>query len=143
MLRSILAVIAGFLVTAIIVMATTALAAMAFGLPMLSTSEATAGAPTVTPSTGYLITNLVCSALAAIVGGWTAATIGRRHPMGHAGGLAVLLAVGGAVGVAWPQPGQPTWYPTSLLVIGPLGALFGGFLRQLRDARMQGTRVGP
>ena len=143
MLRSILAVIAGFLVTAIIVMATSALAAMAFGLPAMSTSDATTGAPTVAPSAGYLTTNLVCSALAAIVGGWTAGTIGRRHPMGHAGGLAVLLAIGGAVGVAWPQPGQPTWYPASLLVIGPVGALIGGFLRQLRDARMQTPRVAP
>jgi hypothetical protein len=143
MLRSILALIAGFLVTAIIVMATTALAAMAFGLPMISTSEAMTEGPTVTPSTGYLVTNLVCSALAAIVGGWTAAIVGRRHPMGHAGGLAALLAIGGAVGVAWPQPGQPTWYPASLLVIGPVGALIGGFLRQLRDARMPTSRIAP
>lgn len=131
MIRSILAVVAGFLVTAILVMATSALAATAFGLPLMSTAET----PTVTPSTGYLVVNLVCSALAAIAGGWVAATVGQRHPMAHAGALAALLAIGGAVGVASPQPGQPTWYPTALLVLGPLGALTGGFLRQLRAAR--------
>ena len=131
MLRSVLAVIAGYVVLAVTVMIGTAAAAAAFGLPVLP--DPAAAAPM--PGTGYLALNLVVSALGAAAGGWVAAHLARRRPVAHATVLAVLLLAAGIAMLGRPQPGQPSWYPTVLLVLGPVGALLGGLLR--------GTRATP
>jgi hypothetical protein len=128
MLRSVLAILAGYVVMAVIVMAGTAAAAAAFGLPLAPN----AGAPVPTPGAGYLAANLLVSALGAVAGGWVAAHVARRRPLTHAAVLAALLVAAGLATLGRPQPGQPAWYPPVLLVLGPAGALLGGLLRSAR-----------
>jgi peptidoglycan/LPS O-acetylase OafA/YrhL len=124
MFQSIVAIIAGFLTTAVLVMAGTAVAS-AVMLP-----GRTAGETTVVP-TPYLSVNLVLSILAAIAGGYVCGWIAPRHPFSHAAilaGVFGLLSLYTAV-TTGAAPGQPHWYPWVIGTICVAGVLAGGALR--------------
>ena len=130
MLRSILAVIVGYLAVAIIVMVTTMAAAAAL-IPGAMAAMRTRQRPTPTPA--YLVANLACGFLAAVVGGYVAGVIAIVSPFAHAAALAALFAVvslassrGGRA-----ELGQPAWYPLTILGIGVAGVLVGGWVRLL------------
>ena len=125
MARSVGAVLIGFAATMLLVMLTTALAAVAFGAPMVPSPEM----PTREPATGYLIANLVGSLLSAVAGGWLAARVAGRHAVEHALALAMVIFVLSLLSLR-PGPGQPAWYPYALMVIGPVGAVIGGMIRR-------------
>ncbi|MDX1624163.1 MAG: hypothetical protein R3199_09290 [Gemmatimonadota bacterium] len=126
MLRSVVAVVAGFVViTAVVIAFTFALSALLYpGRPMDAPVE---------PSATWLVLNLVYSLMAALVGGWVAAWIANRSPFAHAVALAVLLAVvtlAGSIGGGEPAApsGGPAWYPYLVALLGILGVLLGGRL---------------
>ena len=128
MLRSVAAVIAGYLSMAALVMVgiVAATAALVPGGLATMRGGATAGAL----STGYLAANLVVSLLGAILGGWVAARIGQRAPFAHALVLAALAGCFALVtALRGAQPGQPAWYPWTLAAIAVTGILIGGWLR--------------
>jgi hypothetical protein len=128
MLRTFLAVMAGFAVTVLLVLVTSALAGLAFGLPLTTAP----GQPVVQPGAGYLAANLLSAVVAALAGGWTTARLAGRHPMLHAVVLAAIVLSLGVMGARAPQPGQPTWYPWTLAIIGPVGVLAGAALVRRR-----------
>lgn len=118
-MRAIVAVVAGFLVTAVsatvvdgVLHATGVFPP--FGQPM---------------SGGLFAVALAYRTLFTIAGGWTTARIATPW---HGRVLAILGVVGGSLGiVAWVAGGPemgPLWYPVALLVTGPPAALLGAAL---------------
>lgn len=117
-LRSAVAVLVGFLVTAALVTVTTFGAAAVLGLPM-------SGPPTPT----YLVLNLVGSALAGVAGGYLCARAAPRAQSAHVTALAVLLILMTLPAVfAEPVAGRPAWYPLTLAILGPASVMLGGWL---------------
>ena len=109
MLRSIAAVVAGLIVTTVLVMVLTFLAAAVLGVPQ--------NAP---PTPAYLLLNLLGSALAGGIGGATAVRIAPHTLHLHVGALAVLILLLSLPTLfSSPAPGQPTWYGLAIGVIGP------------------------
>lgn len=89
----------------------------------------------------YLVANLAVSFGAAALGGWLVAWLAPRRPLAHAaalGGVVVLLAL---PGLASPAPGQPSWYPLVILLVGIAGVGCGALLRQTAVA--VSAAVGP
>ena len=126
MLLSIAAVIGGFLVTAILVSISTALASVVFGVQQKPDAAETVPA-------AYLAANLCFSLLSAIVGGYICGWIAPTNPLVHAAVLAALfgaLSLGTAV-TTGAAPGQPGWYPWAIGLIGISGVLVGGVVRFL------------
>ena len=122
MRRSIAAVLAGFIVMAVLVMAGTALAASVL-------------APGGTPTTPYLAANLTISFVAALTGGFLAARIARRNIARHVFVLAAIMLALGLPGLFAPAPGQPVYYPAVVLALGVTGVLLGGLVLAPRSAR--------
>lgn len=126
MFRSVGAVLAGFVAATIIVLVST-LIAVALMLPP-------AGPGMMPEPTGsYLAVNLFCGLLAAIFGGWLAARLARRAPLGHAMAVGTIMLVLGLAVAAMESDGtsgrQPGWYLYALPLIGWIGASLGGVLR--------------
>ena len=118
MIRSIAAVLVGLVVTLLLVMLFTQTAAAIAGLPIEGR-----------PTRPYLILNLLGSIIAGACGGATAVRIAAHTPHGHVIALAVaILLLSLPTLLAAPAPGQPTWYPLVLSVIGPVSVISGGLL---------------
>ncbi len=129
MLRSILAVVAGYIVIAAVTMLTTVLAALAAGVPLEMP-----GPDSPPPPAAYLAGNIAGSALAAVLGGVAAARIALRHRRGHAFALAALVFVLGVTYALTSAGPAPAWYFWLLPVLGALGVSLGGVIatRRLR-----------
>ena len=127
MLRSVGAILAGFVVATIVVMASTWVAVTTM-LPAAGPGQMPEPTPT------YLAVNLGYSLLAAFLGGEVAVRLGRRAPLLHGMGLGVLLLVLG-VGMAattsdGTQGNQPGWYLYAVAVLGWVGASAAGVRRR-------------
>lgn len=118
--RSVVALLGGFAIMAMLVFVLVALAAWATGARALE------------PTSTSLALNLAASALAAATGGYSTAALAPWRPRAHTIGLAVMVLAMAASQIGHPQPGQPLWYPAALAVIGPLFTLVGGTLRHPR-----------
>lgn len=117
-LRSAAAVLAGFLLTAALVVVVTFGAAVLLGLP-----------PQGPPTPLYLALNVLGSAAAGVAGGYLCARTAPRAPGGHAMGLALLVLVLSLPAMfSQPVPGRPEWYPAVLAVLGPASIMLGGWL---------------
>lgn len=127
MLRSILAVIAGFMVMVMFVgFGTTIAAGFMIGPVQAGT--------VVQPPLAYLIVNLALSLVAAIIGGWVAGAIAGRDPMIHAGALSLLVLVLSVVSIIVARGTQeaavqPKWYQLVVTILGVGGVLLGGVMR--------------
>ena len=135
--RSVVAVVGGYIVLAVVTAALNLLAAVALGVPVTMDM----GTATERPPTLYSAVNLILSLPAAILGGYVTAVIARRAPVIHATVLGVLVLVLGAgyqltqlVGRAEGSVTEPVWYLLLLPALGFVGALAGGFLRALRHS---------
>lgn len=129
MIRSVIAVLAGLLVTFLLVMLLSYVAPIIAGIPI--------NAP---PTPGYIAMNLLGGAIAGAAGGATAAKIAAHTPHGHVLALAVaILLLSLPTLLSAPAPGQPTWYPLVLSVLGPTSVIAGGFLA-IRRIGGNGTR---
>lgn len=120
MIRSILAVVTGFVVVVVGVMVAS------WGMAWVLGVEEGA------PSTAYLVLNVTGSALAAVAGGFVAAVIAGRRGFLHACALALILVVLGLVEGGADYVGRPSWYPVAIGILGPLGALLGGLAARAR-----------
>ena len=123
-LRSILAVVGGYVTMAIVVMLFTAV------VKTLSPSWfASEGAP-VAP---YLAVNICYSFIAAFAGGYVVAWIAARFPLQHAVALGGLVLVMSIVSAMQYGNRQPRWYQALLAMLMPLAAILGGWLRAWRS----------
>jgi hypothetical protein len=118
-LRSILAVLAGYVATAVIVMAGTFAAMAALGMTMTST-----------PTPPYLAANLLVSFAAAVVGGWVCARIAPARATAHGVALAAVFFLFAMLPMGGAANGQPGWYVPAIAAIGVVGVMAGALLEQ-------------
>ena len=125
MVHSMLAVLAGFVVMALLVMMTTALA-VRFVLHLPVSSMRTPGPGM--PSPAYLATNVAASGIAALVGGYTTAAIAAHDQIAHGLGLAAVMVVMSVVSMRQSGSAQPRWYRVVLATVMPALAVSGAAL---------------
>ena len=122
--RSILALLAGFVVVVVLSLGTD-LALHAAGIfPALGQ----------TMSNGLFALATIYRTLYGVVGSYVTARVAPDRPMGHAlvGGLIGLaLSILGAV-VTWNKDLGPHWYPLALIATAMPGAWLGGKLRVMQ-----------
>lgn len=132
MLRSVGAVLAGFVSMMVVVMIGTLIATAAFIPGGVRASMSATPGPL---PANYLTANLLVSFLGAAVAGALAARLAPSSPWMHVAGLAALLLL-----MALPSalrggsPGQPTWYPWVIALIGLGGVLLGAAVGGRRTA---------
>jgi|SRR5581483_2399567 len=128
MLRSVIALVAGF-------------AIMTFGQLIATIVLALAlRVQPGTPSPAFLPGSLACGGLAAACGGYaTAALAPRRHGM-HVLILMAMILTMGVSNLFNPPAGQPIWYRAAALAAQPLLAGAGGLARARRRSQV-GLRV--
>jgi hypothetical protein len=120
MLRSILAVVVGYVVMAVVVMIGVAGLTVAF--PEYAQAPQTGVVPTIP-----MVLELVWGFASAIVGGIVVARIARRSPRRHAAVLAAIVLLLGAVyGLTMDLGPLPTWFRVALPPVGAIGVLIGG-----------------
>ncbi len=120
MFRAILAVIAGYAIMFIAVLAL-------FGI-VLSDPEAV-------PKGNFMMFSLLYGFLFAIAGGYVAAMIGAGSEMRHALYLAAFSTVLGIISIIATAGQEPLWYQISNAFILIAGVTLGGYLRMQQVAR--------
>ena len=118
-LRSLIAVILGYIV----------FAASAFAVFRLSGQAAHAEA-----SVSFMAISIVSGVLFALAGGYVAGWLAGRRPFAHGVAMAVLLATGAGVSLAATVGHGAIWSQVSALAFMAPSAALGGWLRQ-RQAR--------
>lgn len=114
MIRSVLAVVAGYAAMAIAVM-------LLFVIVLYS--------PEHQPGVAFMLGAIAFAFLAAILGGFVAALVARRAPMRHALGLAGLCVSMWIVSAIGSSGKEPLWFQVCNLVVMLAGVLAGGYLR--------------
>ncbi len=139
--RSLLAVLSGYFATTIVIVALTVLAArLLIPLELLKQNP-----PGYTQQ--YLVANFIYSFLAAALGGWITARLAPQHPLAHAGALMAVMLVVAATEMASRARGgvtsaQPSWYGWSIVCVGAVGALTGGWLLTRQMAKGKPNMAG-
>lgn len=129
MLRSVLAVAAGYLLLMAVTLAFSSAAGFVFTLALRGRGDAL-----------LAVVHLACAGLGGVAGGLATARIAGRAPVAHAAALAALLLTVAVVSVARPAPGiepPPAWYLLTTGVVAGAGALLGGRVR--RDQLVAGV----
>lgn len=124
MLRSVLAVLGGFITMAILVMISTAVAAQKL-IPGGLRAMATPGTPV---PRAYLTANLAASALAAFLGGFVTARIAATMPLRHGLYLAAFMCAMGMLSARMEAGRQPRWYQVIMCTVMPAIAVLGAWL---------------
>jgi hypothetical protein len=119
-LRTFLALLAGFATMALLVMVLTALLTRL--IPSWTGTEGS-------PRAGYMFVNLGYSFLAAAAGGYVTAWAAAANPLIHILALGIVVLALAALSVLQSKGMQPIWYQLTLVAITPLGVLAGGLLR--------------
>ena len=131
MARSILAVIAGYLVMAGGVGALSGV--------MLTVFPGIYPEPGKAPSLAFMIVTLGYSAFGAVVGGYVTGVIAKRAEVNHALALGAIVVAQGIVAMIMFRGLQPVWYhQIALIVIVAPSVWLGGWLRGRRPNRVQG-----
>jgi hypothetical protein len=128
-MRSIIAVVAGFVVVIAVVMAGTA-AATELIVPGGLFEAATGPREALPPE--YFAANLIVSAMGAVLGGWVTARMAPDREMAHVFALTVLMilmSIPSLMGYGPSFDVQPAWYRYMLPILGVGGVLLGGWLR--------------
>jgi hypothetical protein len=125
MVRSALAVLAGFVAMALLVMIATALAVRFVLRRPLASMRSQDPGPI---SAAYLATNVTTSVLAALVGGYVTALLAERDRVAHGLVLAAVMVMMSVVSVRQSGPAQPRWYRILLLAGMPALAVVGATL---------------
>lgn len=132
-LRSIWAVVAGFVVVVVLSMVTDSILEKLGIFPPLTNPGAYAA--------WMLAAALVYRSAYTILGGYVTARLAPRNPMRHVYVAMVLGAIGGIAGAIQGWSLGNHWYPVLLAVTGPLFVWLGG-LRYTRRMSEQGGIVG-
>ncbi len=124
MLKSVLAIVAGWVLTVALVILSTMILSMVFygGLnPSITEGEIV--------SSSFLIANILTGFMAAMAGGYLTANLAPRSGLIHTVILATInLVVAIPMIITGAQPSQPEWYPMVMAFIGVVGTLDGGFI---------------
>jgi|SRR3989344_737653 len=124
--RSVLGVVLGYVVTAILVVG-------GFATIGAVAPDAFPAGASERASTAVLVTVLALGVFQATIGGYVTGVIAKRAPLLHATALAGLVLVFGAWSYFTPNDAatshQPTWYNVGLVIVGVLGTLAGGEVR--------------
>jgi len=120
MVRTFLALLAGFLTMAVLVGALTAL--LARFAPQWAGEQGN-------PRPAYIAVNIGYSFLAALAGGYVTALMPSANPLILVLALAVIVLVLAALSALQLRGKQPVWYAITLIAIAPVGVMAGGFLR--------------
>jgi hypothetical protein len=123
LLRIVLAVVAGYLLMAVLAVIVNAVMAS-----LMSPDPAAA-----TP--GFMIAMLVTTVLAAIAAGWSAAVLAGARAHVAVSALISVVVLLGLIGTWLPGAWQPVWYPLAVIVVGASGVWIGGYRRQARSTR--------
>jgi len=120
MLRSIGAVVAGYISIGVLVVLTDTV------LARLYPNDYVQGKA---PPDSLLVVTMITATCYSVLGGRLTARLAARKPWGHVIGLIVLGEIMGVVSMVmfWTQ--QPHWYPLALLVLFPPAVWLGGRLR--------------
>lgn len=124
MLRSLGAVLGGFVAMAVIVVVSTALAAESL-IPGGMEKATTPGTPL---PHAYLRVNLAASAFAAVAGGFVTGWIAATAPLLHGLALAGLMIVMSLLSARQSGATQPRWYQLVLTFVMPFFALAGAWM---------------
>lgn len=128
MLRSVLSVLAGFASMTVLVMVATIVSARL----MLGT-RGREDMMKMKPTPAFTAVNLVYSGAFAVFGGFLTAAIAGRAPLNHALALAGLMFVMAIFSsITTRGSNQPKGYGVALMILGPAGAVLGGYLQFLR-----------
>ena len=125
MLNSVVAVLAGYIVLAVIVMLGTALAVRAILRQLPSALRAPAPGYL---TTAYLAANLAASALAAVAAGFVTAAIAGHARLSHGLALAGVMVVLSLLSMQQAGASEPRWYQLVLATVMPAIAVGGAFL---------------
>lgn len=117
MLRSVIALIAGFAIMTFGQLVATIVLALALGVRPG------------TPSPAFLPASLACGAVAAAFGGFATAALAPQRHGTHVLVLMAMILVMGLSNLLAPPAGQPGWYLAAALVAQPAFAGAGGLLR--------------
>ena len=115
MIRSILAVISGYLAFYVAMLVLW----LAFGY----------GPEQDIPSTGFLVISVFCEALFALGAGYLIASIARRREIIHAAFLSVLFVVSGILYLLLRLNHYPFWVPLAMILINAPCVLLGAYIR--------------
>jgi hypothetical protein len=129
LLRSVAAVIVGFVVLT--------LGSVAAGRLIVG---ATGIQPDADMTSGFLIGSLVSRAFVAVIAGYLTSRAAPKKPFLHGlalSGMVAFLAAVALIGLrAAGTGGDPQWYPVAMLFVGPLGVILGASIGQRRVARV-------
>lgn len=112
-MRSVAAVVAGYLV---------------FGISTAAMFALSGQDPLRPASVLFMIVSTLLGILAAVVGGWVAARLAPVHPRRHAAAVAVLLGAIALVSLVLHPAGSPVWSPVAALCLMAPAAYVGGRL---------------
>lgn len=136
MLRSIMAVVAGFSTMAVVVMVGSIAIVAAFipgGFSAMRALRDGTGAAMPAPTPRYLVMNIALSLVAAILGGWITARIASRAVNGHLIALCLVIVLMGVVSAFGSGSGssvQPAWYKFVIPLVGIAGVGLSAMLTQ-------------
>jgi hypothetical protein len=116
--RSILAVIAGYLIIAVAVMAL-----FAISFPDADPANIPA------PSMGFMLFSIVYGFVFAVLGGYVTALLAKRAEMKHTLALGALGVVLGIISMVTAAGREPLWYQITNMVVIAAAVLLGGYFR--------------
>jgi hypothetical protein len=119
-LHAFIALLAGFAVMALLVIAIDALLTRL--VPSWTSTEGK-------PQPGYVVVNLGYSFLAAAAGGYVTAWAANANPLIHVLALALIVLLLAALSALQSRRKQPIWFQLALVAISPIGVLAGGLVR--------------
>ena len=119
-LRSFLALLAGFVSMAAVVGIVTAV--------LVKRAPNWVGTPG-HPRPAYVTVNLIYSFAAAMLGGFVTAWLAPGSPLKHVLVLALIVLLLSGLSALQLRGKQPVWYQLTLVALSPLGVLAGGILR--------------
>jgi peptidoglycan/LPS O-acetylase OafA/YrhL len=120
--RSILSVIAGYLIMAIAVIA---LFVIWFR------------GPEATPSGGFMVFSLGYGLVVAGIGGYATAAIAKRREMAHALSLAGFSLLMGIISMFMADGREPLWYQLANMAVMVCAVVLGGHLRAKQVMRVK------
>lgn len=123
LLRSVFAVLLGYVV----------FAAAAFAVFQLSGQ-----APHSVASTPFMVVSVVSGVLSALTGGYLAGWVAGRRPFAHGVAMAALLALGAGISLAATLGHGAVWTQVAALALMAPSAALGGWLRRRLEADTAG-----